>query len=266
MVTSAVVKSTVKVALKGKWLKAIICGLVPFFVWLIIVLLSDVISQAAGDTAGMVLNILLCVFMLAPLILGTFRFFWRLLCDADDNCIIIFHYFSSRQLYFRAMRLTLALILRAVLFGAVLFLPSAIVDLFSGTWIYDMLQMPIPMWVSNLWMVSVFLKAVAAILLFFVMLRYYMAPMLIVSDENMETAEAIHMSAEISKTTSLEFLLLILSVIGWVILSAFFIPVFFTFPYFIALYLVHCRFCVAYYNNRIKLHTQSDIPTFAAGI
>ena len=262
MVSSAIVKITAKTALKGKWLKACVGGMVPVCAFLAVILTSETLWFAFGHIGSQILSAVLSFFLLLPLILGTLRFFWRFLCDADDNIVVIFHYFTSKKLYFKALHLSFAIVSRAVLFGLILNVPALLLDLFSKPWIYDVTKMAIPLWASNLWALAVFFRVSAFVVLYFVMLRYYLAPMLVVADENIEVAEAIHMSAGIRKSTSLEFVLLTFSMLGWIILSLFFIPLVFTVPYFITVYLVHARFAVAHYNKLIKGNSIPAVPTY----
>ena len=98
------------------------------------------------------------------------------------------------------------------------------------------------------------------------MLKYYLAPFLIVADENMEVGEAIHMSSTVSKNVMLDIIYLFLSFLGWIALSVLIIPLVFTMPYMLTSLSFHVRFAIAEYNKRVEKINQSDIPTFAAGI
>ena len=155
---------------------------------------------------------------------------------------------------------------RALFFGIILFIPSFIVDLFSSSFIYDVLKMPTPLWTSNLYYLSLFLKTVATVILIFIMARYYMAPFLIAADEDMEVDEAIHMSDTISKRTMLDFIYLFFSFFGWILVSVLVFPLIFTMPYILISFGVHVRFAIAEYNKRIDLKTRESSNTFVAGI
>ena len=131
---------------------------------------------------------------------------------------------------------------------------------------YDALKIPIPLWTSNLYFLSLFLKSVASVILAFVMARYYIAPFLLIADEDMDAAEAIHMSDVISKSTMLDFIYLFFSLLGWIILSVLIIPIMFTLPYIITSVSVHTRFAVAEYNKRVDKQNSETFPTFVVGI
>lgn len=250
--SSSVVKITAKTALKGKWLKSAVAGLTLVFCSLIVSLISRIFQNVAGEIAYWVflaVSGLLCVF---PLFLGTLRYFWRVLNSCDDELIILFYYFSSKELYLKALRVSFSFLGRVVLFGIIFFIPSFITDLFSDSAVYEFFDIPIPMFISNFWLVSFFLRVLAHIALFFVISRYYLVPFFIVADEEMDNSEAIHMSSIIFRVTSSDLIYLICSFAGWIFLSLFIAPLIYTVPYMISSYLVHARFAVAEYNKHIE--------------
>ena len=260
--SSQVVKITAKAALKDKWLRAIVVSSIFLFTVLVCYNISSVFSIVAGDIAANVLLAVMLLLLICPIALGTIRYFWRILFGADDNPVSVFYYFSEKKVYRRAMWLILSLALRMVLFGLLLNIPRFIVEAMSHSFLYELIGMAIPVWTANLTNVTVFLKVLAEVILFFVMLKYYMAPVLFVADDNMDSGEAMHMSATISKKTAIDFIYLGLSFIGWIILSLFIIPLIFTIPYVIISYLIHIRFAVAEYNKHIESTTQKSYPSF----
>lgn len=263
---SHVVKLTAKTALKNNWLKCIFASLTPIFCFFVLVNSASYVSYISNDAAAYVLLAVMLIFILMPLLLGTVRFFWRMIFGAEDRQAALFYYFSDRQKYKRAVHMAAALVLRGIGFGIILFFPALILDIFSGVKFYDLINMPIPIWTGNLYYISAFLKAAAAVLLFFIMSKYYLAPFLIVADENMEVAEAIHMSGTVAKNTILDYISLIFSFFGWILISFFIFPLVFTMPYFMTSLCVHVRFAVADYNKRLEKSTENSFPTFAAGI
>ena len=182
--------------------------------------------------------------------------------------IVVFSFiaasFGGNKVFLAKLELLLAV--RAMFFGVILFIPAMIVDLFSGSFLYDALKIPIPLWTSNLYYLSLFLKSVASVILVFVMARYYIAPFLLIADEDMDAAEAIHMSDVISKSTMLDFIYLFFSLLGWIILSVLVIPIMFTLPYIITSVSVHTRFAIAEYNKRVDKQNSDTFPTYVAGI
>lgn len=264
--TGSAVKHTAKTALKNNWPKAAAVCVIPVCAWLIVGLTTSLTAFVANEAVGTVLFAVLSFFLLLPLFLGVIRFFWRMIFGADDSPVSVFYWFSGKSNYLRAVKLELLLAVRALFFGLILFIPAMIVDLFSGSFLYDALKIPIPLWTSNLYYLSLFLKSVASVILAFVMARYYIAPFLLIADEDMDAAEAIHMSDVISKSTMLDFIYLFFSLLGWIILSVLIIPIMFTLPYIITSLSVHTRFAIAEYNKRVDKQNSETFPTFVAGI
>lgn len=263
---ASVIKKTAKTAMSGKFLKCVIASAVPIFACLICLFISDLIGFATHNAVFISVFALLIFFLVIPLFLGTLRFFRRLLWNEDDAPLLVFHYLSSAELYKKALRFTFALGVRILGVGALLMLPAFIVELFTGTFLYDFLGIDMPTWISGLWIVSVFLGAAAQVMLFFGCLRWYLAPFLFVADEEMDVSEAIHMSTIISRGTALEFFLLLCSFALWILASVLMLPIVFTVPYFISAYIVHSRFAVAQYNRVCDEVNGSDVPSYAAQV
>lgn len=263
---NSVVKITAKTALKNNWLNCIAASLILIFSCIVLFSAADYAAYISFDAIGYILLAAGVVFLIFPLFLGTVRFFWRMIFGADDKQFILFYYFSDKEKYKRAFRLSASLSVRAACTAAVLFLPAVIIDIFSGVKIYDIMDIPIPIWTGNLYYLSAFLKTIALVVLFFVMTRYYLAPFLAVADEDMDIAEAIHMSCTVSKDTALDFIYLIFSFLGWMIISVLVFPLAFTMPYFMTSLSVHARFAVAEYNKKIEKNSNNGIPTFSAEI
>lgn len=264
---SSVVKATAKTAMRGKFLKCVIAGAIFEFSLLVGIYAAELIDYVSPVFAvAVVFLVAFVLFLGVPLLLGLLRFFRRLIWGEEDNPVIVFHYFSTRELYVRAIKLGLFLGVRVGVAALVMYLPAILIDIFTGTALYDMLGISIPLWISNLWVLSVFFKAAAGVGLFFVCLKWYMAPFLYVADEEMEPLEAIHMSSIISRGTALDFFSLILSFALWILASFFMIPIVFTMPYFIAAYMVHCRFAVTHYNRAVDSMNEEAAPSFSAEV
>lgn len=262
---SAVVKLTARTAMKGKYLKCFICGGILFFAYIVCLYVAQMISFVSNSVIGTVFFCLLSAFAVLPLFLGVLRFFRRLLWGADDNPVEAFHYFSSVKLYKRVMKLVALIVLRLIIAGIPLFIPAIITEVLSNEEIYNLFKMNMPVWSSNLWVLTAFLEAVAGIILILVMLKFYLAPFLLVADEEMEPEEAMHMSAVISKRSAADFFFLIISFAGWILLSLFMVPLIFTMPYFFTSYLVHSRFAVTQYNRVVdNFNSANTPPTYAA--
>ena len=265
-VASSTIKKAAKNALKNNLVKSVCVCCALLFSYLINYNISSCLYLIGGDLFANTLFIIINLFMFVPVLLGTFRFFWRILCGVSDNPVSIFYYFTSKELYKKALKLMFIFAFKTFIYAIILLIPYFIVSIISNIETYEFLNISAPLWTANLSNVSAFLKSIATVGTIFMMLKYYLAPMLVVADENMDIREAIHMSVVISKNTTLDFIYLVFSLLGWILLSLLFIPLIFTLPLFITVYLTHCSFAVSDYNEHIKKINQENFPTFVAGI
>lgn len=263
--TSAVVKLTARTAMKGKYLRSVIAGGIFFFAFIICLYVSELIGFVTNDIVQTVTFAIFTVLALLPLLLGVFRFFRRLIWGAEDNPIEVFFYFSDAEHYKKALTLILMFTWRIAVFGIPLFLPAVITELLSRPGVYSVFKLNMPVWSSNLWIVTVFLSVAATVVLLLILLKFYLAPFLLVADEGMEPGEAMHMSAVISKRSGFDFFILVLSFLPYILASVFMVPLIFILPYFITAYLVHSRFAVTQYNKAVDNYNNSvGTPTYAA--
>lgn len=255
---SLAVKSTAKVALKNNWTNVIIGSCIFMFSVLICNITASIINIALGQIGSFIILFAGTVFLSMPLFLGLLRYIWRILLGVCDNPVSVFYYFSQKCLYKKAMVLIFVLGIRALLWYAVLNIPSLVVKIVSSEAVYELLNVPMPIWTANLNNTVVFLNSLSGVLLCLIMLKFYLSPMLFIADDNIEVAEAIHMSTVISKKTAIDYIYLIFSFLGWIVISLFIIPLIFTLPYILTSYLVHSRFAVADYNNHIENSYKND--------
>ncbi len=265
-VASNVVRLTARTALKKNWLNAVIACVEGIFAYFLCYYSAYLLEIVAGETAGRILFLVLAFFLLLPLFSGLIRYFWRMIFGVCDHPASVFWYFSETGQYLRAVKVWGALALRGILFGFLLFLPSAVLNFFSKLPFYDFFHLSMPLWAANLGYLALLCRSVAAVIFFFVMLRYYTAPFLAVADENMDIAEVFHMSVVISKMSATDFLVLLFSFLGWAALSLLMIPMIFTIPYFLTACSVHVRFVIAQYNQRFSQTQPQQTPTFSISV
>ncbi len=265
-VSNSTIKSISKTALKGNYISCFIATAMVMAVWFINYNISAIFSVVTGTIISTVLYYVFNFLFLMPVVLGLLRYFWRLICKSCDNPITIFYYFSSKALYMKALQLLFLLIMRTVFCYLIFSIPVFVFKLITGTWLYEFLNLSIPIWTVNLSNLIYFLKFIAVVATLFSMIKFYLAPMLFVAYENMEVAEAVHLSTVVSKRTILDFIFLIFSFFGWLLLSLFYLPLLFTLPYFLTSFLIHSSYVVEEFNQEINKINQDDIPTFIAGV
>ena len=262
--TSSVIKKASKATLKGRWGVSIFVVSILLIVYFLCSYSAAIFSFFSGDVLANIFLFFLEIFIVYPTFLGALRYFWRMLHDNEDNPIAVFYFFSSKKLYFRSLSLIFNLAFKALLYGLLLNIPVFIVTALSHSVLYEMIGLSMPFWTANLTGVTFILKLISGIALIFVMLKFYLAPMLFVADENMESAEAVHMSSIISKKSSIDFIYLGFSFFGWILLSFLVLPIIFTLPYIAFSYLIHSRFVVSEYNEHITQANCKTYPSFTA--
>lgn len=260
------IKKTATLTLKGNWVKAIITALIPVYSVLIVQNIAWVFSTVLGDiTASIILGVL-SVLISWPSFMGALRYFWRMFNKMDDSTVSAFYYFMSFKNYTKCLKFAFILLVRCALFGFVFYFPAIVVNVVSSAKLYDFFEMPIPLWSQNLTYLVNFLTSLASVLLIIFTFKYYLAPILMIMDDNMDIDEAVHMSVVISKTSLLDFLFLILNLFVIIVLSVFVVPLVFTLPYLLTCYCVHSFNAVNDYNEKIKVLNGNDFSTFMAGV
>ena len=265
-VASSAIKKTAKESLKNNCINAVAVSSVILFCYLIIYCIASSFYWVGGDVLTKIIFYILNFFMFVPVLFGGIRYFWRMLCGVSDSPLAVFYTFTSKQNYLKVLKLTAYLTLKTVFYGVLMLIPYFAVTVISSAKVYEFLGFTIPLWSANLSNIAVFLKSIALIGTFFLMLKYYLSPMLLAADEGMDVNEAVHMSVVISKNTVLDFIYLLFSMLGWVLLSVLFIPLIYTIPLFITVYLTHSSIAVSEYNEHIKELNSENFPSFMAGI
>lgn len=228
--------------------------------------ITAVLAMIFGDVLAVALNSLMCLFILVPLILGIVRYFWRLCCGVTDNLVCIFYYYSSLKLYFKAIKLNFMLFIRIFACFFIFSIPVMIAKLISSSWLYSVLGLSIPIWTVNFTNIINFLIYIAVILTFFSALKFYIAPVLLVANEELSVRDIIHYAAIISNKTYFNYLFFASSFIWCILLSVLVIPVIFIIPYMIISYLVYSSYAISSYNEKIFKNNQDNIPTYVAGV
>lgn len=259
------VKTTAIITFKANAIHCIIAGLILVFSYFCCVLTSSLFSFANLIFLDFIFKYLLMFLLIFPLTMGLLRFNWRIIFNVKDDCISVFYYFSNRKLYIKCLKLEIHLIFKAFSRSFIFFLPALFAKLFSQKFFYDFFNIRMPVWAGNLGPIFNGLLTFGFVILIFMMLKYYLAPMLIVADENIEIEEAFHMSDIISKKSVIDFIFLCGSFLLWYFASYLIFPLVFTLPYMILSYLYHCRFTVAEYNSDIKILNNRE-NNFTEGI
>ncbi|MBR4909780.1 MAG: DUF975 family protein [Clostridia bacterium] len=264
--TSSFTKKLARETLLNKYFGSVVAAAAYVFVFIICYNTAAIASVFLGGIAAIIAFLLMFVFLIIPLTLGYVFWSVRLTFAGDNEPIQIFKYFSSARDYRRALSFSLPFTGTVCFSGFILFVPCFFAGLISSGKLFTIFKMPIPSWAPGFWVLTTVMYILAIITFLLIMLKYYLAPFLMAANENMEPLEAMHLSKTISAGRKGDFLILVLSFIGYIIACAFVIPMIFIFPYFAASYSVHCHFAVAAYNKSIDNMLKPDIPSFNADI
>lgn len=258
------IKSLSLKTIKENLLPTLVSTVILMFCYFINFNISSVVAVIAGEAAAIIFSLILTLLILAPIFFGFLRYFWRLVCGVTENPIMIFYNLSSFKNYKKVLKISFSLFIRILVYYIILTIPALFIDFLASGDFFEFFKIPIPLWAANLTNVSLFLRFIAVTVTAFISLKYHIAPMLVVVNEDMDIDEAIHMSKVISKTTTIDFLFLIFSLLGWFVLSLFVFPLIFTIPYFVIIYLLHCSSVVAAFNETVKAINNRDFPTYTA--
>ena len=151
-------------------------------------------------------------------------------------------------------------------FALIFYLPVIALNVIASPEFYRIIDVPIPIWSQNLSLLVRFLSSFSFALVILSISKFYLAPILIIANEEIDLDEAIYMSRVISKGSLMDFVFLFISLIGWMLLSLFFVPLIFTLPYFIMCYIVHSKYSIKDYNDKIKSLSDDSFPSFVAGV
>ncbi len=252
---SAVVKSTVKASLKDKFVSATVAANSPIFAFLALSLICGLGATLFTGVAAIVSELVLLLFVLflvSPLTLGTVRYFWRLGSVENEPPSAVFYYFSSFKIYKRAIKCTFTLASRLFFTFFLSLLPYFIVSLLSKSWLYQILQTEMPIWVAGLVILESFLRIAGFLIALVISLRYYLVFPLVAMDDNMLLLEAVHLSVSVSRRSSGAFIALVLSLIWHILLSLFLLPTLATAPTIFGAFALHSRYAIVNYNQNIE--------------
>lgn len=260
VIQNSVVKHTAKLAWKEKEMLSLAIGFVLLLSGLIVYTSSQLILMLLPFYVSVICFAILSFFWLLPLTLGILRTIWQQMFEGNSKFFDVFYYFTDIKFYKKALHFIFSLLIRVTGIVFVCILPAVAVDIISSEWIHTSFDWTMPLWISNLSVISSILYFVGGIISVAFSVRFYISPFLFVTDDCIDALEALHLSTLISKNNIWEFFLLILSFLGWFIISLFVFPLIIVIPYFLTCFMVFCRFVVAQYNKKQELLREYSYP------
>ena len=260
---SIAVKKTALANLQNEWPTAIATVSVVLAFYLVLINLFSFSLYIFSDNITRVIMSLILIeviiFIGIPLIMGLLRNFWGMASESPLKITEIFYYFSSKTVYKKLTVFTFLMLGRIVLRSVVVLLPSVIIGAVSKYSSLIFRESAQPLWFSNIWIFELVLRAIAICLIVYMVSRYYLAPFIFIADENGDELTCIHKAYTVSKISMGNFIGLVLSLVGWILLSVFFVPLVFTLPYMCMCYIVHSRYAAVYYNSGHKNYNENAL-------
>lgn len=255
------VKKTAIATLQNEWPTAIaLASLVLAFYLILINLFSFSLYIFSGTLAKIIMFtifVAVIIFIGIPLFMGMLRNFWGMASESPLKITEIFYYFSSKAAYKRITVFTFLILGRLVVRAVLLLLPSFIIGLISKYSTILFANSSEPLWFSNIWIFELLLRAIAICGIIYMAFRYYLAPFILIADEGISELACVQKAYVVSKQSMGSFISLFFSLVGWILLSVFFVPMIFTLPYMTMCYIVHSRYSAVYYNEKLKKYNSN---------
>lgn len=265
-----IIKQSAKNSLKGKWDIAIAIGSLFIAVLCIgaltISVLSSFFAGFSNTSVGVILSAIIVVglwqFLGVPLLYGSLRWAWYTSLGENVPFYEVFYYFEDGYSYIRSISLGFRIFVRFILILIVCFAPYAVISIICAPGLYNLFNLSMPYFVSSLWALGNVLRLFGAILSFFLLIRYFSAPLILINDKNISPQEALELSVVISKYSNGRTLLFLSSFFLWFILSGLMLPLLYIVPYFLVAYAAESKALIDNYNGIAKFQASKMYPHY----
>ncbi len=271
MPPSSVIKNMAKSSLKEKWPQAIGIGALLLSILcihvvllqIVALLLEGVVGENYASLIAIATVVILGQFFCMPILYGALRWFWYTSRESDLPISEIFFYLANGKSYLRALSLSFRVFVRIMCVLFLCYIPSITVIILRSPKTYELFDSSMPYWVESFWILGSLLNLLGFVASFFLLLRYFAAPILMINDNAVSPQEALHLSVIISKNANGKTLGFILSFFAWYLLSLLYLPLIFTLPYFLCAYAVYCRSLINNYNNSLGNFNNTGFSGYA---
>ncbi len=192
------------------------------------------IAQLPHPPLTFIINSVVTVFrlvLLAPLVLGIVKWFFRRAQGEEISVSVLFEYYSSGEQFVRALAFLAHGLVRVLAWGCVSFLPGGLCLAAAAYQRRSFAHYAAAGVLEPLGLVFLGL----GILLFIpMMLRLFLAPFLFVEDSSLSAGMCFRLSVQKMRFFRGHLFSLICSFLGWLVLCLFSFPLLYVFPYFAA--------------------------------
>lgn len=256
--TSKIIKETAKKQLKCNWSVAIIVALVLVLTFSLAICLPSLIMLVLENFAtskGVVSNVIttacycvaagLALIMVFPIMQGVVRWYWFLGLDKEQPVSEVFYYFSAYKLWLKAFTLGCRMAGNTLFAAVIVSLPLGFAFGFlKGTTAESL--------------IPVLEAAVILMVALFMFVRYSVAPVAIILNENVTSEQAMAVSKQVISGNTGKCFIMVLSFVGWILLSFLGIPLVYTLPFMFTSYVIFVRFVII--NHRSKAAKSNLLP------
>ncbi len=198
-----------------------------------------------GFFALAVVTFCLVCFLVGPLFLGAFRWFWNLTADYVMSVGQVFYYFN-REMYSKTVKFIVRLILKVAVCALLSYLPYILTVTVSSPQLYKLFGGTVPIFMASLaplttlfWGLGI---AVTALYIF----RMYLIVPLYCNDDTITQKEAFLLARHFSYYTASGYFSFLFKFIGHFLLCLLAIPILYVLPYFACANAMYCRFALNY--------------------
>ena len=272
MPSSSAIKQKAKECLKNNFSAAFAVGFLALAVQALLLVFTGFIATLCNATVGQTVAAVIAavfgaaavLFLYLPILLGAVRWFWFSTGGSSVPPAEALHFFCRTDEYLKAVSLGLKLLIRLVLGALLCYLPALLLTVFSQPALYERVGLQMPYWLGSIWVFKNLFIALGSVALLVFMLRYGVAPVLLINNNKLSTAEALHLSTVVLKGQIGYTLGFILTLFGWFLLNLLFFPKLYSVPYFLSVYAVYVREIITHYNKQAALCNQTYFPNYRA--
>lgn len=260
------VKTNARRVLGQYYIKALIIVLIlvcVLFLFSLLVMIADTTVSFFGypEILGhwnylfspviVVATLLLQILLFSPLLIGTARWFYRLVGNEPGEVIDLFDFFAGAKHYFGSVWMEFNLFIRGFfytfLFTAVPTVLTGLgVTLFEGALSPDPVPDSVAVVIGGMLCISGIVLLVVTGIFSWIFLKRYALARFIYAEGGCSVRQAVKQSVYFMKGHKAEFFLFDLSFLGWFISCILIVPAFFVLPYYLSAQALYARVIIEY--------------------
>ncbi len=244
------IKKEAKLCLQDNWLSAVAVISLPIalvILWTAVFSLNYSLFVSGSRTLSLAVSFLGALMMLLSLslMLGSLRWFCAVANGKKAEISEVFYYYSSFGLFFKSIALSFVMFIRALIFGAICFLPFILISVLQSQGFYDATGFIAPTFLPILWPLTYVFFLFGMFCFIIVTARTALAPMLFVMNDDVTLTVALKSSKALMEGKGKMWLGFLSSMFGWLALGLLGVPLLYTLPSINVSLAVFAKFVVA---------------------